>query len=750
MGRKKPYGNGQEKKKQIMKYETLPEGAVPGKKARSGIMRGLAWILILQLLSGCGMQSQAETVPPLLDPVEIALTGKEVVKGNIQDIEAYKGSVKSGCISYAFPQNCYVEDMRIHVGEFVNKGDLIARVNTESYEKESADLQAEITYLEKMNEIEKSLAENEIKNKEIDLNQINSKTTYYDDMKKEIEMQVKKKDFEAKEREFAIADKQTKWDALCQQNASRDLYASESGYVTYVKEFASDNPSGYVNAGEIVAVVLKQEDYVITSTMPLVTAREADFVYAQIDGKEYELTYVPYEDSQLKWAANEGITLESRFVCKEDITSLAGSDVTVYAVSHFRENVLSISPDALFTENNVNFVYVIEDGQKVKREVQTGVHTQNAVEIVEGIKEGDEVYCQYSDLPGSQYSLVTVEKSTLDITKRFDTAKLAYPLSTKIVNTADGAKIKEIFVKNGQEVKKGDRIAVLEGEGKNSALMENSSSMAALKRSYDYEMALYQKEMEKLQKQKEEMTEQETTYTAAYKKLVLEMADLQLNIQKETLQYTYETERLQREYEQNRKENGQITITAQTDGVIKEMTSMSEGDSIAKDTMICRIVDPNFTCIKLFADGVKPVAGTNVSIVRGIMDGELSGTVVSSVPDVRSEIYPEGRYIREDSSQSKDAIYIVLENEGAYDKLGSFGVKINIWDVENAIVTDRDCIYTNGDGSNGKRYVWVSKDGQLSKRYVTVGYLDNDVAWIVQGLSEGEQIVLEKAPEEAE
>ena len=63
---------------------------------------------------------------------------------------------------------------------------------------------------------------------------------------------------------------------------------------------------------------------------------------------------------------------------------------------------------------------------------------------------------------------------------------------------------------------------------------------------------------------------------------------------------------------------------------------------------------------------------------------------------------------------------------------------------------DSGCVYTQGDSKTGKRYVWVSENGSLSKRYVTVGYLDSDVAWIVQGLSEGEQIVLEKLEEEAE
>lgn len=706
-------------------------------------------LLTTNLLTGCGMQKQAEAVPQLLDPVEITLTGKKAVRGDIQDVEVYKGSVKAENVSYAFSQNCYVKDMTIHVGQYVEKGDLIASVSTRSYEKELADLQAEIQYLKKIKEIETALADNQIKNSEIDLNQMKPGSSWYEDAKKQVDAQVEQREFDSKERGFEIQNKQAELTALQQQNGSGNIYASESGYLTYVKDFSIDNPSGYVNAGEIVAVTAKEDDYYIGSDMPLVTAREASFVYAQIGEKQYELTYVPYEESQLKRASNEGVTLESRFTCEEDIRDLAGSEVTVFAVSNHREDVLSISPDALFTENNTNFVYLLVDGEKIRREVETGVRTKNAVEIVSGIQEGEEVYSQSSDIPGSKYSLVTVKKSTLDVTKRYDTAKLVYPLVTQVVNTVDGAKVKEVKVKNGQEVKKGDVIAVLEAGNGTSAVLDNSTDMTSRKRNHDYEMAIYQMELEKLQKQENEMVKQETTYTAAYKKLALEISTLQLNMQKETAAYEYEIGRLQREYAQNVKENGEISIIADRDGVIKELASLSEGYNLEKNSLLCKIVDPDFTCIKLFADGVKMPVGTKVSVVRGIMDGELSATVVSSVTEAQGDMYSDGMYISEKSSQSKDAVYILLDNQDAYEKLGSFGVKVSVWNVDDAIVVDHDCIYTQGDSKTGKRYVWVSEDGNLSKRYVTIGYLDGDVAWIVQGLQEGEQIVLERVQEEA-
>lgn len=704
---------------------------------------GMALLFGVTVLNGCKTM-QAEEVPQLLEPVEITLIGKKAVRGDIQDIEGFKGSIKAESVSYAFSQSCHVEDMTVHVGEYVNQGDLIARVDTGEYEKEAADLRAELDYLIKMNEIETQLSDIPVQNTQIDLIQMGPGAgEWYEETEKTLESLVEERDFEKNERSFEIENKRAELKALEEGNGSRDIYAKESGYLTYVKDFSVDNPTGFINANEIVAITAKEDSYYIASTMPLVTAREADFVYAEIQGKRYDLTYEPYDESEMKRAAKADITPESRFSCKEDLSAFKGCEVTVYAVKNYREDVISISPDAFFSENNTDFVYLIQDGKKIKHEVVGGVHTKNEVEIISGLSEGDIVYSQSGDIPGSSYSLVTVERKKLDITKRYDTAKLTYPLVSQVVNDAEGATVKEICVKNGQEVKKGDTIVVLEAGLGNGVVLEDRTNLQSLKRNYDYEMAQYQTKLDEKQKRANQMTENKTTATVEYKKLSLEIREIQLNMEKETVSYQYETERLNRSYAKKIKENGEIRITAARDGIVRELASLSEGYAIAADTLICKITDPSFPCIKLFTDGVTVPIGSSVTIVKNGNSEELRGTVAGCFSDCRRSIYSDGMYLNEKSAQSNDATYIVLEDESAYEGLSSFGVKINVWNVEDAIVVDSRCVYLQGDKKTGKRFVWVNENGNFSKRYVTVGYLDSDVAWIVQGLDEGEQILCE-------
>lgn len=710
---------------------------------------GMAFILALSLLTGCGTK-EGEEVPLLLDPVEVSLTGKTVEYGDICDVDAYQGSIKADSVSYAFSQGTYVNDLTIHVGQYIEKGELIAEVNTASYEKERKDLQAEIAYLDTVNTIETALAEDGIESAKLDLVQIPSGSRAYDEAQKQLDIRITQKEYEKSQRELEIEEKKSELEFIMNQNGGVNMYASESGYLTYVKDLSTENTTGYVNAGEILAVTAREDSFYISAAMPLAEARQADRLYAQIGEEQYELTYVPYDDSRLKWASNTGVTLESRFTCKEDLSAMEGSMVTVFAVSNLRENVLSVSPDAVYTENAGSFVYLLKDGRKVQQEVETGIRTGNAVEILSGLSQGDVVCSVSGELPGSRYSLVTIEPTVFRISKRYDTAKMAYPLVTKVVNEADEARIIEINVQNGQEVKTGDVLAVLEAGNKSSAAMENRADLAALKRNYEYEMSIYRTELDELFKQKEQMEQAETTYTSSYKKLLLAIHTKDLNMQKETAAYEYETGRLKREQEQDSKENGTIPVTAKKDGVIRELTSVSVGGLLQKDELICKIADPDFVCIKLFAEDIRLPAATKVRILNGGDKEETDGIVVSSVSQAQADIYEDNRYVSETGSQSKNAVYILAEDEEIYDSLSSFGIKVDVWKVDNAIVTDSGCLYQEGEGSSKKYYVWVKEGETFSKRYVTVGYLDHEMAWILQGLQPGEQIMLENGQETEE
>jgi hypothetical protein len=73
-------------------------------------------------------------------------------------------------------------------------------------------------------------------------------------------------------------------------------------------------------------------------------------------------------------------------------TTLRPGMTTGNAVETYRtENVLSISLEALGSEEGVPFVYRQSGGRTVRQEVVTGAMSDEAVIITDGLKEGDRV-----------------------------------------------------------------------------------------------------------------------------------------------------------------------------------------------------------------------------------------------------------------------------------------------------------------------------------------------------------------------
>lgn len=52
-----------------------------------------------------------------------------------------------------------------------------------------------------------------------------------------------------------------------------------------------------------------------------------------------------------------------------------------------KDNILTIPVEAVFQEHGVNFVYIMEDGKPVKKQVETGIEGETEIEILEGLSE---------------------------------------------------------------------------------------------------------------------------------------------------------------------------------------------------------------------------------------------------------------------------------------------------------------------------------------------------------------------------
>jgi HlyD family secretion protein len=76
------------------------------------------------------------------------------------------------------------------------------------------------------------------------------------------------------------------------------------------------------------------------------------------------------------------------------------ANVSIFLES--REDVLVVPSSSVKKSGGANFVYVIESGKSVRREVHIGLKQGRFLEITEGLKEGDEVLNDHRDRKGGE------------------------------------------------------------------------------------------------------------------------------------------------------------------------------------------------------------------------------------------------------------------------------------------------------------------------------------------------------------
>lgn len=154
-----------------------------------------------------------------------------------------------------------------------------------------------------------------------------------------------------------------------------------------------------------------------------------------------------------------------------------------------------------------------------------------------------------------------------------------------------------------------------------------------------------------------------------------------------------------------------------------------EGETVPTWQPIITIADASTIAIKVTNTspyGHMPYLG-QVTITNQANQKTFTGTVVSCA-DVTGSSSDELVIIPDDFSQLAGITYAT-----------SLKVRGNILDKENVVLVNSAAVYTEGDSY----YVLILAGGTaVQKTYVSVGGINNGVAWITEGLEAGETLVL--------
>lgn len=362
-------------------------------------------------LSGCGLLSREKAVlaPPLVEPEQVNYKTEPVVR---QDME--KSITVTGYFVTAIKQNHYfrylggrIKKIHVRYNDMVKQGDLLAELLTDNIETDIKYQQIDVDSKVKALEFYKQTSEMDLEAAREELAKAEKKRAamletpgiYSAEDIRNIEDDIKVKKANLQKLELTIQNQldiknkdleiaRLKLQSLMNQLEKSRLYAQMDGQVVHI-----------ANVGEGNSI----DAYTTVVTLADVNELEIEYVGREAgnfrNGMKVELTVkketfsgevirvpadVPFEEYE-----RYRETVRFRVVGRMPEGVKPGDNVTIKLTLEQKLNTLTVPRSAVRMYMGNKLVYVLEDGLRIEKQVETGIEQGNMTEILEGLEEGE-------------------------------------------------------------------------------------------------------------------------------------------------------------------------------------------------------------------------------------------------------------------------------------------------------------------------------------------------------------------------
>ena len=351
-------------------------------------------ILALLLLSGCAKQVK-QTAPELLTPVGVSMDTAIAVKRDLCKQQRYTGSISCESEEVWFTTDGELKSMLVTYGDEVKKGDVVALLEDKELNEQIEDLEQQIAYQKQVDEYTNTQLDLQRELSQNTLNELYANGVDWSG-RRLAALDVEEKELAMKQAEeqqaLYIAELEEKLEDLKSQKETKVLKAPVSGHVVYVNDQLIEGE--WVTAYTPVYCITDESQlYAVTTLVPDGIMRAAEKMYAKLGNEEYEVEHVPYsQEKLLAMVLASDTALTSRFKLPADADIHPGDFAAIFVEYLGKENVLTIPANAVYTDDAGSFVYLVQEGKRLRQSVETGLVTDTFVEIESGLEEGDEVY----------------------------------------------------------------------------------------------------------------------------------------------------------------------------------------------------------------------------------------------------------------------------------------------------------------------------------------------------------------------
>ncbi len=435
------------------------------------------------VLTSCGSETPAEK-PELMEPAIVTESCRKVERRDIGDINFLKGAVVARGYPVFTDHSIALDELRVSPGDHVEKGDVIATGNTESYDEEIRSLEAEAEMQRRMRAASIVISEKE----ELKLSYRKAaceKVGYTDEAEgyaQQMKIEQENRRYQTAEYDAELAEISKQLAELRKNRSKLVFTAPHSGYVTFLKDISSGNG---VEANENIAVISDYDDLYIETTEKTLE----DYKYGKYDekyilmgGVKYKVTEEEYTAAERSFASMQKLYPPVRFHA-EGVKLEMGTTLLIYFSEKSCTNVLAIGNDSVYREGDISYCYVRAGaGDRERREITVGERDSLYTEILAGLSEGEQVYYENKSVLPVKYEAYEVE--TKDYVEESQTSMASRLLTEHEVYNADlgGTILKG--TSSGGEVKKGDEVLLLSVHTSRADLAETRNQITGIEQGH--------------------------------------------------------------------------------------------------------------------------------------------------------------------------------------------------------------------------------------------------------------------------
>lgn len=445
------------------------------------------------------------------------------------------------------------------------------------------------------------------------------------------------------------------------------------------------------------------------------TVTQAEDIYAVIHGEKYDLEYHSIDPDTYKQLTQNGGKVYSTFTLTKEAPEVkCGDYATIVIINQRKNNVLSVSAEAVHGSGSERYVYVLNGTESVYTPVKIGMKDSQYVEIVSGITEQDKIIADVAVVKGTKEETLKKGEVHYDYNA---TAELTYMSQKYLFNEIKYGTVyvEESNVRFLQPVSKGDTLYKVR-------VVQDNISLKRLENKLLRETQRINDLHHEYRNDKENKY-----YLKTVEKKLENIAEIEKTIKEMKSDFAVKE------------------IKAPFDGVIVGYNEVKKDDLLKYNDYLCAIADGSNCYLQVEDKGHILNYNNEITVYYEDLEGKKK-SAIGAVATVNNMALSED--LRNDrmliSLSIEDLADIVECSFGGDRGWGRwnarYSIEADLRKMDNVVLVPRKAVVENG----GQTFVRVkNENGEVVLMEFVAGGSDSSNYWAAEGLTEGMTICLE-------